>query len=1136
MKSLFIRASAALLICLAASIGCDGAGFYRVEQRGGVWWFIAPDGKPFFSNGVNVVTTGAVRENYHEGNPEYAAFRHYATTADWVDATLSRLRAWNFNTIGGWSSDEFVKRTAMPYTVVLHLGGSKYVPWGDLFDEGAERAFDEAARLKIGSLKDDPNLLGYFTDNELGWWDDTIFFHFLDQPSDNATRSVLLGLLRSHYNNDFARLRRDFDTNQAQNFNALECRAGLTLKPGGQGARVIDKFIFLLAERYYQLARNAIRRCDSNHLILGDRFQGWYPQAVARAAKPYVDVISTNYGADWTDGRFSEFYLDTLHRLTGKPILVTEYYMCAMENRSGNRNSSAGFPVVRTQRERAASFRTNLTALAELPYVVGAHWFQYFDEPERGRSDGEDYNMGLVDINDRPYEELTTEAAALRTDAIHKDSANVIRKTRDFVLVPEATGKPEDGLTGWSRQQSLIEPGTKLAFADLYACWDKDNLYLGVYAADFAEPRLYARSVIPDSERMTWTITLGAGKRPLEIRFGPGGEPVITGASVTFNEWQNSTRFTLIVKLPATLLGKAQLRAGVHLQLRSTLASHSRAEFMEWNQPLRLGRSNIESAPTANLQKNDNSKSQGLYFSKKVYTEKPLPKYDRLINQLPAPVYDEDPTLIRMYWKAWELASTHFYEPTPQNGFVSQYIDAAFNKNIFLWDTCFMTMFTNYAHPLVPGIGSLDNFYAKQHKDGEICREISRATGIDDYWVNEEAKPLFSRWGWNFEQKELPSDAGQPVTYKGRVAPRSPSKVTLDALNHPIPAWAEIESYRMTGDRRRLSMVWEPLVRYYGALQKYLLQGNGLYITDWASMDNSPRNPYLKGGGTAVDISCEMVLFARDLAEMGDLIDRKVEAAKFRREAEQLARLINRLMWNDKAKFYFDLTLDGQQIEIKTVAAFWALISGVASKEQARALVAQLNNPATFARLHRVPTLAADEKKYDPAGGHWRGSIWAPINTMILVGLERYGYHEEARAIALNHLNNMAKVYLETGTIWENYAPDAAKQGNAGQPNFVGWSGIGPIMYLIEYGIGLKADAPKNELVWRLEQGKRRGCERLRFNNHVVSLVAEPEPDDSKKVKIRVESDGDFKLRIIHKRGQNDFRVTRGTQVFLVNL
>ncbi len=112
--------------------------------------------------------------------------------------------------------------------------------------------------------------------------------------------------------------------------------------------------------------------------------------------------------------------------------------------------------------------------------------------------------------------------------------------------------------------------------------------------------------------------------------------------------------------------------------------------------------------------------TQGVYFAKKQYEPRPLPKFAEAKNVLPSPIDDEHPAYVAMYWKAWELAFRNFYEPAPGSGFVSQFIDAAFNQNIFLWDTCFMTMFCNYGHPLVPGIASLDNFYAKQYEDGEI--------------------------------------------------------------------------------------------------------------------------------------------------------------------------------------------------------------------------------------------------------------------------------------------------------------------------------------------------------------------------------------------------------------------------------
>ena len=118
------------------------------------------------------------------------------------------------------------------------------------------------------------------------------------------------------------------------------------------------------------------------------------------------------------------------------------------------------------------------------------------------------------------------------------------------------------------------------------------------------------------------------------------------------------------------------------------------------------------------------AQEQGIYFSKNQYTRTPLPVFSELKAKLPSPIYDQDSNMVKGYWKAWELAFKNFYEPTTENGFVSQYIDASFNANTFLWDGSFKTMFCNYANPLVPGISTLDNFYAKHHAKGEICREI----------------------------------------------------------------------------------------------------------------------------------------------------------------------------------------------------------------------------------------------------------------------------------------------------------------------------------------------------------------------------------------------------------------------------
>src|SRR5687768_12674901 len=72
------------LALLAIMLGCGSQSavaekhrFFRVAEVDGAWWLVTPDGKPFFSSGVNVIDVGGKRERYNPQRPEYAAFRHY---------------------------------------------------------------------------------------------------------------------------------------------------------------------------------------------------------------------------------------------------------------------------------------------------------------------------------------------------------------------------------------------------------------------------------------------------------------------------------------------------------------------------------------------------------------------------------------------------------------------------------------------------------------------------------------------------------------------------------------------------------------------------------------------------------------------------------------------------------------------------------------------------------------------------------------------------------------------------------------------------------------------------------------------------------------------------------------------------
>lgn len=55
-----------------------------------------------------------------------------------------------------------------------------------------------------------------------------------------------------------------------------------------------------------------------------------------------------------------------------------------------------------------------------------------------------------------------------------------------------------------------------------------------------------------------------------------------------------------------------------------------------------------------------------------------------------------------MYWKAWEIGIRNIKAPEKGSGFVSSYIDTAYNGNIFMWDSAFITMFARYGTRFFP--------------------------------------------------------------------------------------------------------------------------------------------------------------------------------------------------------------------------------------------------------------------------------------------------------------------------------------------------------------------------------------------------------------------------------------------------
>lgn len=426
-----------------------------------------------------------------------------------------------------------------------------------------------------------------------------------------------------------------------------------------------------------------------------------------------------------------------------------------------------------------------------------------------------------------------------------------------------------------------------------------------------------------------------------------------------------------------------------------------------------------------------------------------LPRFEQARSLLPEPLWAGHQAAIDCYWKTWQLAFRNLRQPTAENGFVSNYIDTAFNDNLFMWDSAFILLFARYGSRAFDFQRTLDNLYAKQHPDGFICREIREIDGSD----------CFCRF--------------DPAATGPNVMP-----------------WTEWEYWRIFGDRPRLERVFPVLVAFHQWMRAYRTWPDGTYwASGWAcGMDNQPRvgaqgqvAAWYHGHLVWIDTCLQQALSARLLLQMARVLGREGEVADLQVELEHLRQIANAQLWEERSAFYLDRKPNGQLSDVKTVGAYWALLAELVPPERLDAFLAHLENEAEFNRPHRVPSLSADHPEYRADGGYWLGAIWAPTNYMILRGLTQVGRDALAHTIAINHLDNVVAVYQQTGTVWENYAPESAAPGKPAKADFVGWTGLPPVAVLLEYVFGLRPDVEQARLLWDVRLLEEHGVRQYPF-------------------------------------------------------
>ncbi len=157
----------------------------------------------------------------------------------------------------------------------------------------------------------------------------------------------------------------------------------------------LQAFSSRTAREYFRQVRQEVKAVAPHQLYLGCRFAWVNPLAVG-AAVDYCDVVSYNlYRRSVVDFK--------LPVEADVPLIIGEFHFGAMDRGLFH----PGLVEVASQQYRAKGYKDYVEGALRHPQFVGCHWFKYRDEHTTGRPlDGENYNVGFVDIADTPYIEL----------------------------------------------------------------------------------------------------------------------------------------------------------------------------------------------------------------------------------------------------------------------------------------------------------------------------------------------------------------------------------------------------------------------------------------------------------------------------------------------------------------------------------------------------------------------------------------------------------------------------------------------------------------------------------------------------------------------------------------------------------
>jgi hypothetical protein len=351
-------------------------------------------------------------------------YRKYGPTwnASFIDGVHKRLRSWGLNTIGNWSDAAVQQKGLTPYTATLHNSGrvidGSAGYWGkfpDVYDPSFRQSIAREMQRNKDHAARDPWCIGFFVDNELAWGDETsLALAALYSTSNQPVKLAFQADLKEQYSG-IDKLNEEWGT-MFESWDAfLQKHDAPNLKKADAD---LKRFYSKIAATYFQTVREEVKRVAPNHLYLGCRF-AWMNERAMREAARFCDVLSQNV------------YEDTVARVklpegVDLPLIIGEFHFGALDRGMFH----TGLRAANDQLDRAAKYAAYVNGALAHPNIVGTHWFQYRNQPTTGRGDGENYQIGFVDVCDKPNPELVQATRKIGAEMYELRSQNTVKKTK----------------------------------------------------------------------------------------------------------------------------------------------------------------------------------------------------------------------------------------------------------------------------------------------------------------------------------------------------------------------------------------------------------------------------------------------------------------------------------------------------------------------------------------------------------------------------------------------------------------------------------------------------------------------------------------------------------------------------------